>query len=131
MSDKTAIVVGAGILGMATARALALKGYKVTIMEKSVPLRPSANENMIPQVIPNGKPFINKHIIFNGVGSNGKSKSGSKEPITNIKINLLLPTDFNSEIYFTPKNLLAVYPNTCAITSIFLKSIPKKLGILT
>jgi FAD dependent oxidoreductase TIGR03364 len=35
MSDKTAIVVGAGILGMATARALALKGYKVTIMEKS------------------------------------------------------------------------------------------------
>jgi glycine/D-amino acid oxidase-like deaminating enzyme len=35
MSDKTAIVVGAGILGMATARALALKGYKVTILEKS------------------------------------------------------------------------------------------------
>jgi len=35
MSDKTAIVVGAGILGMASARALALKGYKVTIFEKS------------------------------------------------------------------------------------------------
>ena len=35
MSDKTAIVVGAGILGMATARALALKGYKVTILERS------------------------------------------------------------------------------------------------
>jgi hypothetical protein len=35
MSDKTAIVVGAGILGMATARALALNGYKVTILEKS------------------------------------------------------------------------------------------------
>jgi FAD dependent oxidoreductase TIGR03364 len=35
MSHKTAIVVGAGILGMATARALALKGYKVTILEKS------------------------------------------------------------------------------------------------
>lgn len=35
MSDNTAIVVGAGILGMATARALALKGYKVTIIEKS------------------------------------------------------------------------------------------------
>ncbi len=35
MSDNTAIVVGAGILGMATARALALKGYKVTILEKS------------------------------------------------------------------------------------------------
>ncbi len=35
MSDKTAIVVGAGILGMATARALALKGYKVTIIERS------------------------------------------------------------------------------------------------
>ena len=35
MSEKTAIVVGAGILGMATARALALKGYQVTIFEKS------------------------------------------------------------------------------------------------
>lgn len=35
MSDKTAIVVGAGILGMATARALALIGYKVTIIERS------------------------------------------------------------------------------------------------
>lgn len=36
MSDKTAIVVGAGILGMATARALALKGYQVTIIERSL-----------------------------------------------------------------------------------------------
>jgi hypothetical protein len=35
MSDKTAIVVGAGILGMAIARALALKGYQVTIIERS------------------------------------------------------------------------------------------------
>jgi FAD dependent oxidoreductase TIGR03364 len=35
MYDKTAIVVGAGILGMATARALSLKGYKVTVIEKS------------------------------------------------------------------------------------------------
>jgi FAD dependent oxidoreductase TIGR03364 len=35
MNHKSAIVIGAGILGMATARALALKGYKVTIFEKS------------------------------------------------------------------------------------------------
>ena len=35
-SSKTAIVVGAGILGMATARALALKGYKVTVFERSL-----------------------------------------------------------------------------------------------
>ena len=35
MSTKSAIVVGAGIVGMATARALAIKGYKVTILEKS------------------------------------------------------------------------------------------------
>lgn len=35
MSNRTAIVVGAGILGLATARALALKGYKVTVIEKS------------------------------------------------------------------------------------------------
>ena len=35
MSEKSAIVVGAGILGMATARALALKGYTVTIIERS------------------------------------------------------------------------------------------------
>ena len=35
MSNKTAIVVGAGILGLATARALAEKGYEVTVIEKS------------------------------------------------------------------------------------------------
>lgn len=32
---KTAIVVGAGIVGLATARALALKGCRVTVIEKS------------------------------------------------------------------------------------------------
>lgn len=35
MNNKTAIVVGAGIVGMATARALALKGYAVTVIERS------------------------------------------------------------------------------------------------
>jgi FAD dependent oxidoreductase TIGR03364 len=35
MSNKTAIVVGAGILGLATARALGAKGYEVTVIEKS------------------------------------------------------------------------------------------------
>jgi FAD dependent oxidoreductase TIGR03364 len=35
MSKKTAIVVGAGIVGLATARALAIKGYRVKIYERS------------------------------------------------------------------------------------------------
>lgn len=35
MKNKSAIVVGAGILGLATARALAGKGYSVTVIEKS------------------------------------------------------------------------------------------------
>jgi FAD dependent oxidoreductase TIGR03364 len=35
MSNKTAIVVGAGIVGLATARALALKGYSVTVIERT------------------------------------------------------------------------------------------------
>jgi FAD dependent oxidoreductase TIGR03364 len=35
MSKKSAIVVGAGIVGLATARALSLKGYIVTVIERS------------------------------------------------------------------------------------------------
>ena len=35
MSQKTAIVVGAGIVGLATARALSLKGYQVTVIERN------------------------------------------------------------------------------------------------
>ncbi|SDM03069.1 FAD dependent oxidoreductase TIGR03364 [Daejeonella rubra] len=35
MNKRSAIVVGAGILGMATARALAIKGYKVKVIERS------------------------------------------------------------------------------------------------
>ena len=35
MNNQTAIVVGAGILGLATARALAQKGFQVTVIEKS------------------------------------------------------------------------------------------------
>jgi FAD dependent oxidoreductase TIGR03364 len=35
MNNQSAIVVGAGIVGLATAKALAEKGYKVTVIEKS------------------------------------------------------------------------------------------------
>lgn len=35
MKNKTAIVVGAGIVGLATARALALKGYSVQVFEQT------------------------------------------------------------------------------------------------
>jgi len=35
MSKKTAIVIGAGIVGLATARALSLKRYKVTVIERT------------------------------------------------------------------------------------------------
>jgi FAD dependent oxidoreductase TIGR03364 len=35
MNNQVAIVVGAGIVGLATARALAQKGYQVTVIEKS------------------------------------------------------------------------------------------------
>ena len=35
MNNQTAIVVGAGIVGLATARALAQKGFQVTVIEKS------------------------------------------------------------------------------------------------
>jgi len=36
MSQQTAIVVGAGIVGLATARALSLKGYQVTVIERNL-----------------------------------------------------------------------------------------------
>ena len=35
MSSSKAIVIGAGIVGLATARALALKGYQVTVIERT------------------------------------------------------------------------------------------------
>lgn len=35
MNTPSAIVIGAGIVGLATARALSLKGYQVTVIEKS------------------------------------------------------------------------------------------------
>jgi FAD dependent oxidoreductase TIGR03364 len=36
MSKKSAIVIGAGILGLATARALAMKGYAVSVYERNL-----------------------------------------------------------------------------------------------
>jgi glycine/D-amino acid oxidase-like deaminating enzyme len=35
MDNRTAIVIGAGIVGLATARALTRKGYSVIVVEKS------------------------------------------------------------------------------------------------
>jgi len=35
MNDQSAIVIGAGIAGLATARALATRGYKVTVIERN------------------------------------------------------------------------------------------------
>lgn len=37
MNNRTAIVIGAGIIGLATARALALKGFSVTVFERNYP----------------------------------------------------------------------------------------------
>src|SRR5665213_3339775 len=34
-SSKSAIVIGAGIVGLATARALVVRGYKVTVFERN------------------------------------------------------------------------------------------------
>ena len=35
MQHKNAIVIGAGILGLAVARSLAIRGYKVTVFERN------------------------------------------------------------------------------------------------
>src|ERR1700709_1191654 len=35
MKNSSAIVIGAGIVGLATARALVLRGYKVTVFERN------------------------------------------------------------------------------------------------
>jgi FAD dependent oxidoreductase TIGR03364 len=35
MNDRSAIVIGAGIAGLATARALAVRGYRVTVIERN------------------------------------------------------------------------------------------------
>src|ERR1700748_2198757 len=35
MKNSSAIVIGAGIVGLATARSLAIRGYKVTVFERN------------------------------------------------------------------------------------------------
>src|SRR5260370_39965038 len=35
MKNSSAIIIGAGIVGLATARALAIRGYKVTVFERN------------------------------------------------------------------------------------------------
>ena len=55
MAKKTAIVVGAGIVGMATARALALKGYAVGIYERN-PKASGASVRNFGMVWPIGQP---------------------------------------------------------------------------
>ncbi len=52
---KTAIVVGAGIVGLATARALAIKGYSVNVYERSL-LVSGASVRNFGMVWPIGQP---------------------------------------------------------------------------
>ena len=55
MAKKSAIVVGAGIVGMATARALALKGYAVDVYERN-PKASGASVRNFGMVWPIGQP---------------------------------------------------------------------------
>ena len=55
MQRKTAIVIGAGILGIATARALALKGFAVSVFERS-PKALGASVRNFGMVWPIGQP---------------------------------------------------------------------------
>ncbi len=55
MANKSAIVVGAGIVGMATARALALKGYTVNVYERN-PKASGASVRNFGMVWPIGQP---------------------------------------------------------------------------
>ena len=59
-SNKTAIVVGAGIVGLACARALAVKGFKVTVYEKNARAIGASIRNfgmVWPVGQPSGRPY--------------------------------------------------------------------------
>jgi FAD dependent oxidoreductase TIGR03364 len=77
MSKKTAIVIGAGIVGLATARALALKGYAVNLYERNFKASGASVRNfgMIwPIGQPSGKQYeraVNSRDCWKEIGNSG------------------------------------------------------------